>query len=216
MSEIVELVVPSFLDTLYMVVFSTLFSIILGAPLGVFLVLTDEEGLLKMPKINSVIGTIINITRSIPFIILIIVLFPLSRVIVGTTIGKEAAVVPLSIAAAPFVARVVESALKEVNKGVVEAAVSLGASIPQIVLKVLIKEALPGLILGITLTIVNIIGYSAMAGVIGGGGIGDLAVRYGYQRFRTDILIVTVIILVLIVEITQRTGNYLAKKIDRR
>ncbi|CDF57604.1 methionine ABC transporter permease [Thermobrachium celere] len=216
MSEIVELVVPSFLDTLYMVVFSTFFSIILGAPLGVFLVLTDEEGLLKMPKINSVIGTIINITRSIPFIILIIVLFPLSRVIVGTTIGKEAAVVPLSIAAAPFVARVVESALKEVNKGVVEAAVSLGASIPQIVLKVLIKEALPGLILGITLTIVNIIGYSAMAGVIGGGGIGDLAVRYGYQRFRTDILIVTVIILVLIVEITQRTGNYLAKKIDRR
>ncbi|GFR36667.1 methionine ABC transporter permease [Thermobrachium celere] len=212
MSEIVELVVPSFLDTLYMVVFSTLFSIILGAPLGVFLVLTDEEGLLKMPKINSVIGTIINITRSIPFIILIIVLFPLSRVIVGTTIGKEAAVVPLSIAAAPFVARVVESALKEVNKGVVEAAVSLGASIPQIVLKVLIKEALPGLILGITLTIVNIIGYSAMAGVIGGGGIGDLAVRYGYQRFRTDILIVTVIILVLIVEITQRTGIYLAKK----
>jgi len=216
MREILNLVLPSFLDTLYMVVFSTLFSVLLGTPLGIFLVLTDKEGLLKMPKLNSIIGSIINITRSIPFIILIIILFPLSRVIVGTTIGKEAAVVPLSIAAAPFVARVVESALKEVNKGVIEAAVSLGASIPQIVIKVLIKEALPGLILGITLTIVNIIGYSAMAGVIGGGGIGDLAVRYGYQRFRTDILIVTVIILILLVEITQRTGNYFAKKIDRR
>ncbi|SHF18281.1 MULTISPECIES: methionine ABC transporter permease [Caloramator] len=216
MSEILKLVLPSFLDTLYMVVFSTLFSILLGAPLGIFLVLSDKEGLLKMPKLNSIIGSIINITRSIPFIILIILLFPLSRVIVGTTIGKEAAVVPLSIAAAPFVARVVESALKDVNKGVIEAAVSLGASTPQIVFKVLIKEALPGLILGITLTIVNIIGYSAMAGVIGGGGIGDLAVRYGYQRFRTDILIVTVIILILLVEITQRTGNYFAKKIDRR
>ncbi|MBZ4664285.1 MAG: binding-protein-dependent transport system inner rane component [Caloramator sp.] len=216
MIEILNLVLPSFLDTLYMVVFSTLFSVLLGTPLGIFLVLTDKEGLLKMPKLNSIIGSLINITRSIPFIILIILLFPLSRVIVGTTIGKEAAVVPLSIAAAPFVARVVESALKEVNKGVIEAAVSLGASTPQIVFKVLIKEALPGLILGITLTIVNIIGYSAMAGVIGGGGIGDLAVRYGYQRFRTDILIVTVIILILLVEITQRTGNYFAKKIDRR
>ncbi|MCX7694209.1 MAG: ABC transporter permease [Caloramator sp.] len=216
MNEILKLVFPSFLDTLYMVFFSTLFSIILGAPLGIFLVLTDKEGLLKMPNLNSIIGSLINITRSIPFIILIIILFPLSRVIVGTTIGKEAAVVPLSIAAAPFVARVVESALKEVNKGVIEAAVSLGASTPQIVLKVLIKEALPSLILGITLTIVNIIGYSAMAGVIGGGGIGDLAVRYGYQRFRTDVLIVTVIILILLVEITQRTGNYFAKKIDRR
>lgn len=216
MNEILKLVFPSFLDTLYMVFFSTLFSIILGAPLGIFLVLTDKEGLLKMPKLNSIIGSLINITRSIPFIILIIILFPLSRVIVGTTIGKEAAVVPLSIAAAPFVARVVESALKEVNKGVIEAAVSLGASTPQIVLKVLIKEALPSLILGITLTIVNIIGYSAMAGVIGGGGIGDLAVRYGYQRFRTDVLIVTVVILILLVEITQRTGNYFAKQIDRR
>lgn len=216
MSEIIKLVLPSFLDTLYMVFLSTLFSILLGAPLGITLVLTEKDGLINLPKLNTILGTIINITRSIPFIILIIILFPLSRVIVGTSIGKEAAVVPLSIAAAPFVARVVESALKGIDKGIVEAAISLGASTNQIVFKVLLKEALPALVLGITLTMVNIIGYSAMAGVIGGGGIGDLAVRYGYQRFRTDILIVTVVVLVLLVEITQRTGNYIAKKIDRR
>ncbi|MCX7950583.1 MAG: ABC transporter permease [Clostridiales bacterium] len=216
MNEIIKLVLPSFLDTLYMVFLSTLFSILLGAPLGITLVLTEKDGLINMPKLNTILGTIINITRSIPFVILIILLFPLSRVIVGTSIGKEAAVVPLSIAAAPFVARVVESALKEIDKGIVEAAISLGASTNQIVFKVLLKEALPGLVLGITLTMVNIIGYSAMAGVIGGGGIGDLAVRYGYQRFRTDILIATVVVLVLLVEITQRSGNYIAKKIDRR
>lgn len=216
MNEMIKLVFPSFLDTLYMVFLSTLFSILLGAPLGITLVLTEKDGLINMPKLNTILGTIINITRSIPFVILIILLFPLSRVIVGTSIGKEAAVVPLSIAAAPFVARVVESALKEIDKGIVEAAISLGASTNQIVFKVLLKEALPGLVLGITLTMVNIIGYSAMAGVIGGGGIGDLAVRYGYQRFRTDILIATVVVLVLLVEITQRSGNYIAKKIDRR
>lgn len=216
MNEIIKLVLPSFLDTLYMVFLSTVFSILLGAPLGITLVLTEKDGLVNMPKLNAILGTFINITRSIPFVILIILLFPLSRVIVGTSIGKEAAVVPLSIAAAPFVARVVESALKEIDKGIVEAAISLGASTRQIVFKVLLKEALPGLVLGITLTMVNIIGYSAMAGVIGGGGIGDLAVRYGYQRFRTDILIATVVVLVLLVEITQRTGNYIAKKIDRR
>lgn len=216
MNEIIKLVLPSFLDTLYMVFLSTVFSILLGAPLGITLVLTEKDGLVNMPKLNAILGTFINITRSIPFVILIILLFPLSRVIVGTSIGKEAAVVPLSIAAAPFVARVVESALKEIDKGIVEAAISLGASTRQIVFKVLLKEALPGLVLGITLTMVNIIGYSAMAGVIGGGGIGDLAVRYGYQRFRTDILIATVVVLVLLVEITQRTGNYISKKIDRR
>lgn len=216
MSEIVQLVFPSFLDTLYMVFLSTFFSILLGTPLGIVLVLTEKNGLCERPKINAVLSGIINITRSIPFVILIIVLFPLSRFIVGTSIGKEAAVVPLSIAAAPFVARIVESAIKEVDKGVVEAALSLGASTSQIVFKVLIKESLPSLVLGATLTMVNIIGYSAMAGVIGGGGIGDLAIRYGYQRFRTDILIATVLVLIVFVEITQRTGNYIAKKIDRR
>jgi D-methionine transport system permease protein len=199
-----------------MVFFSTLFALILGLPLGIILVITDKGHIYEMPKLNKILGTIINIMRSIPFIILIIAIFPLSRLIVGTTIGSTAAIVPLSIAAAPFVARIIESSLKEVSWGVIEASISVGATIPQIIFKVMIPEALPSLILGVTLTIINILGYSAMAGAIGGGGLGDLAIRYGYQRFQTDVLIATIIILIVIVELVQNIGNFLARKVDKR
>lgn len=211
-----ETIYPSLLETLYMVLFSTLFSIILGLPLGIILVITDKGHLMESPKFNKVLGFVINIMRSLPFIILIIALFPLARLIVGTTIGSTASIVPLSIAAAPFVARVIESSLREVDRGVIEASLSSGATIPQIIFKVMIPESMSSLILGVTLTIINIIGYSAMAGAIGGGGLGDLAIRYGYQRFETDVLIAAMIVLVVVVEVIQVAGNYLARKVDKR
>lgn len=216
LSNMWQTISPSLWETLYMVFFSTLFSVIIGLPLGIILVITDKGHIWENLTINKVLGFIINIMRSLPFIILIIAIFPLSRLIVGTTIGSTAAIVPLSIAAAPFVARVIESSLKEVNWGVIEASLSVGATIPQIIFKVMIPESMPSLILGITLTIINIIGYSAMAGAIGGGGLGDLAIRYGYQRFQTDVLIATIIILIIIVEIVQGAGNYLSKIVDKR
>lgn len=215
-SETWSLVGPELFETLYMVFFSTIFSLILGAPLGIILVITEKGHIWEKPGLNKALGTIVNITRSLPFIILIITLFPLSRLIVGTSIGSTAAIVPLSIAAAPFAARIIESSLKEVSWGVIEASLSLGASVPQIVFKVLLREALPSLILGVTNITINIIGYSAMAGAIGGGGLGDLAIRYGYQRFQTDILIVTIIVLIILVEIIQNSGNLIVKKISKK
>lgn len=214
--NLIQLLIPALGESLYMVFFSTLFSVLIGTVLGVILVITDKGHILERPKTNKVLGSIINVMRSIPFIILIVAIFPLSRLIVGTTIGSTAAIVPLSIAAAPFVARVVESSLKEVSFGIIEASISVGATVPQIIFDVMLPEALPSLILGLTLTIINIIGYSAMAGAIGAGGLGDLAIRYGYQRFQTDVLIATVIVLVIMVEIIQLAGNLLAAKFDKR
>jgi D-methionine transport system permease protein len=216
LAETIILIFRALFETLYMVIFSTLFAIIFGFPIGLVLVLTQKGGLLENLNLNNALNSIINTARSIPFIIMIIILFPLSRIIVGTSIGSTAAIVPLSIAASPFVARIIETSLNEVDKKVIEAAVSLGANIQQIVFKVMVKESLPSLISGITLTIINILGYSAMAGAIGGGGLGDLAIRYGYQRFRTDILIATVIILILFVETIQRMGSKLSRKFDKR
>lgn len=214
--NLIELLIPSIGETLYMVFFSTFFSVLIGTVLGVIVVITENGHILERPMLNSVLGSIINVMRSIPFIILIVAIFPLSRLIVGTTIGSTAAIVPLSIAAAPFVARVVESSLKEVSYGLIEASISVGASVSQIIFNVMLPEALPSLILGLTLTIINIIGYSAMAGAIGGGGLGDLAIRYGYQRFQTDVLIATIIVLIIMVEIIQLAGNLLAAKFDKR
>lgn len=211
-----QLMVQPLWETIYMVFFSTLFSLVIGLPLGIILVITDKGHISENIKLNRILGTIINIMRSVPFIILIIAIFPLSRLIVGTTIGSTAAIVPLSVAAAPFVARVIESSLKEVDWGVIEASIAVGATIPQIIFRVMIPESLSSLILGVTLTIINILGYSAMAGAIGGGGLGDLAIRYGYQRFETDVLIATIIVLIIMVEIIQRIGNFLAKKVDKR
>lgn len=215
-SETWSLVGPSLLETLYMVFFSTFFSLLLGTPLGIILVITEKGHIWEKPGLNKVLSFIVNITRSLPFIILIIILFPLSRLIVGTSIGSTAAIVPLSIAAAPFAARIIEVSIREVNWGVIEASLSLGASVPQIIFKVLIKEAMPSIILGISNITINIIGYSAMAGAIGGGGLGDLAIRYGYQRFQVDILVITIIILVILVEVIQSTGNIIVSKISKK
>lgn len=216
LSGIFSLLLPSLLDTLYMVSLSTLFAVVLGMPLGILLVISDRGHIWEKPNLNRILGFTINIMRSLPFIILIIAIFPLSRLIVGTTIGSTASIVPLSIAAAPFAARVIESSLREVGWGVIEASISSGANIPQIIFRVMIPEAMPSLVLGITLTVISILGYSAMAGAIGGGGLGDLAIRYGYQRFQTDILIATIIILVVLVETIQHTGNLISKKLDKK
>jgi D-methionine transport system permease protein len=197
-----------------MVFFSTFFATLMGFPLGIILVVTEKDGILENEYLYRVLDGVVNVLRSFPFIILMIVLFPLSRVVVGTTIGTTASIVPLAIAAAPFVARVVESALKEVDHGLVEAAVSMGSSPKEIIFKVLVPEALPSLVLGQTLTVINIIGYSAMAGAIGGGGLGDLAVRYGFHRFQTDVLIAAVIVIIVMVQAIQGAGNALARRVS--
>ncbi len=215
--EILELVGESTLQTLIMVFFSTIFSCLLGFPIGVLLCVTEPEtGLSPHPVLNQMLSRIVNILRSFPFIILIILLFPLSRLIVGTSIGTAPTIVPLSIAAAPFVARVIESSLKEVDSGIIQAARAMGSTTMQIIVKVLVPEALPSLVNGITLTIINLIGYSAMAGAVGGGGLGDLAIRYGYQRFRTGIMIASVVVIILMVELLQYLGNKISASIQKK
>ena len=210
-----RLILPATGQTLVMVFFSTLFSLILGFPLGVLLMATsreDQGGITPHRVLNEVMDKIVNVLRSFPFIILMIVLFPLSRLILHTAIGTKATIVPLSIAAAPFVARVVESALKEVDPGVIQAARAMGSTNRQIIVKVLVPEALPSLIDGVTLTIINLIGYSAMAGAIGGGGLGDLAIHYGYQRFRPEVMAVAVIVILVLVQAIQLAGNKLSAR----
>ncbi|MGP1418557.1 MAG: methionine ABC transporter permease [Sphaerochaetaceae bacterium] len=219
MQEIVELVGTAAWQTVIMVFFSTVFSLLIGLPIGVLLCISapEEQGGIKPMKVlNEVLSRLVNVLRSFPFLILMIVLFPLSRVILGRSIGTEATIVPLSIAAAPFVARVMETALKEVDRGVIQAARSMGSTNWQIVIKVLIPEALPSLVSGMTLTIINLIGYSAMAGTIGGGGLGDLAIRYGFQRWRSDVLLGAVIVILLMVELIQVIGNAISAALLRR
>lgn len=211
-----NLVIPSLMETLYMVFFSTIFSLLIGFPLGILLVITERGNIWEKPLLNKILNSIINLLRSFPFLILMILLFPLSALIVGRTIGTTATIVPLAIASAPFVARVMESSLKEVEKGVIELSLSLGATTLQIITKVLLPEALPSIILGITLTIINIIGYSAMAGSIGGGGLGDLAIRFGLYRFQTDIMVVAVLIIVILVQSVQFIGNFLSEKVNKK
>lgn len=210
-----EILLPGLWDTIYMVVLSTLFSVLIGFIPAIILTITDDNGLKPNKFVYKILDFIINLLRSFPFIILMIAIFPLTKLIVGTSIGRDAAIVPLTIGAAPFAARVIESSLKEVDKGIIEAAKSMGASTWQIILKVMLKEAMPSIILGITLTVISIIGYSAMAGTIGGGGLGDIAVRYGYQRFKTDIMIYTVIILIILVQVFQTLGNLIYKKMNK-
>ena len=207
------LVGTSTVQTLLMVLFSTVFSLILGSPIGVLLCITNKNGIMPKPVLNQVLSRIVNVLRSFPFIILMIVLFPLSRIIVGTSIGTAATIVPLSIAAAPFVARIIESALNEVKPELIQAAKAMGSTNMQIITKVLIPEALPALVDGITLTIINLIGYSAMAGAVGGGGLGDLAIRYGYQRFRTEIMIAAVVVILVLVELIQHVGTKISTKL---
>lgn len=214
--DMLALLVKSLWETTYMVAISGLISAFIGIPLGIVLITTDKGHILENIKLNKVLGVIVNAGRSTPFIILMVAIIPLTRLLAGTSIGTTAAIVPLSIAAIPFVARIIEAALKEVDYGVIEAAQAMGASPTEIIRKVLIPEALPAIILGITLTIINLIGYSAMAGTIGGGGLGDLAIRYGYQRFRADIMLITVIILIAQVQIVQSTGDYLSRRLNKK
>lgn len=215
-AQMSQLLLQGTLDTLYMTLASTLIAYLIGIPLGVILVVTRKDGICPAPKTNAVLGTIVNIMRSVPFLILIIVLIPFTRFAVGTSIGATATVVPLIVGAAPFIARMVESSLLEVDAGVVEAAQAMGASPWQIVTKVLLKEAVPSLITGAAIALTTILGYSAMAGAVGGGGLGDLAIKYGYHRYQTDVLLLTLVILIALVQIIQALGNGLAKKIDHR
>ena len=214
--QIVSLLWQSLGETMYMVAVSSFLSAFFGIPLGVLLLVTDKGHILENAAINKPLGAVVNMLRSIPFIILMVAIIPLTRIIAGSSIGTTAACVPLTLAAIPFAGRLVETALKEVPFGLVEAAQSMGASPFQIIYKVLVPEALPTIIDSMTNVIVNLISYSAMAGAIGGGGLGDLAIRYGYQRFRLDGMLATIAILVIVVQLIQSLGNYLARRVNKK
>lgn len=210
------LVGQGFIETIYMTVISTALAYIIGLPLGLVLVVTDKDGIHPIPWLNSLLGMIINFFRSIPFLILLIALTPFTKMVVGTVIGSKAAIVGLWIAAAPFIARMVESSLKEVEIGVVEAAQSMGASPFQIMTKVLLPEAKPSLLVGAAISITTILGYSAMAGIVGAGGLGAIAINYGYYRKQSDIMYVMVILMAIIVLVFQELGMRISKHTDRR
>jgi D-methionine transport system permease protein len=215
-SEMLDLFLSSFGETLLMVGVSGIVGALFGVPLGILLHLTDRSGILPNPGFNRVVGIIVNAVRSIPFIILLVAIIPLTRFFVGSSIGTAAAIVPLTIAAAPFVARLVETALREVDRGLVEAAQAMGASTAQIVFKVLVPEAFPGIVAGLTITFVSLVGYSAMAGAIGGGGLGDLGIRYGYQRFLPEVMLSVVLILIVFVQLVQTLGDALVRRLSHR
>lgn len=203
-------------DTVYMTLISTFFGYVIGLPLGIALTLTDKGGIAPNRTIYHILNIMINITRSVPFLILLILVMPLTKLIVGKTYGSTAAIVPLTLAAAPLIGRMVESSLKEVSQGVIEAAVSMGAKTRTIVFKVLIGEARTSLLVGMTIVLGTVLGYSAMAGVIGGGGLGDIAIRYGYYRYDTPVMLVTLVFIVAIVQLMQGMGAFAAKKLDHR
>ncbi|GGN42448.1 D-methionine transport system permease protein [Actinoplanes campanulatus] len=214
--EIYELLDVGVRETAWMVGVSALLTAVGGLLVGVLLVLTGAGGLLPLRPLNAVLGLIVNVGRSLPFIILLVAVIPFTRVVVGTTIGTDAAIVPLTIGAIPFFARIVESALREVPPDVVAAATAMGATRTRIVGKVLLREALPALVAGLTITVIALVGYSAMAGVVGGGGLGDLAIRYGYQRFETEVMIATVVALVILVQLVQMLGDLLVRRLSHR
>lgn len=214
--QIREMILNGILETLYMTVVSTLFGYVFGLPMGVLLCISDKDGLKPHPVLYKILDFIANIVRSVPFLILLILLIPFTRFLLGKSYGSTATIVPLTVAAIPFIARMVESSLKEVDNGVVEADRAMGAGTMRIILRVLLVEARTSLITGATIAIGTILGYSAMAGAVGGGGLGDIAVRYGYYRYQTDIMIVTVILLIVIVQIFQSVGMLIANRLDRR
>lgn len=214
--QIINLLIQGLGETLQMTAISTIVAMIVGIPLGVVLVITGKGHILSNKAINSTLGAVVNALRSIPFIILMVAIIPLTRLIAGTSIGTTAACVPLTIAAIPFLARLVETSIREINSGVIEAAQAMGASPFQIIRKVLLPEALPTIIDNVTVLIVNLISYSAMAGAIGGGGLGDIAIRYGYQRFQGDVMLATIIILIVLVQLVQSIGDFLSRKVNKR
>lgn len=215
-ADIVNLLLKGTGETLYMVFFSTLISYALGIPIGVILYVTAGGGILENRTVNFITGLIVNIIRSIPFLILLVAILPFTRFIAGTTIGSTATIVPLVVAAAPFVARMTESSLKEVDTGVIEAAKAMGSSPWQIIYKVLLPESKPSMAVGVTIAFATILGYSAMAGFVGGGGLGAIAVNYGYYRYQTDVMLTTIIVLVVLVQIFQELGMYAANRLDKR
>ena len=214
--KLIELLLGGIGETFYMVVVSTLAAYIIGVPLGVLIYVTGDGGIRQNKPVNLVFSFIINVLRSVPFLILLVAILPFTRFVVGTTIGSTASIVPLVVAAAPFVARMVESSLKEVDFGVIEAAKAMGSTDWQIIWKVLLPEARPSLLLGMTIAFATILGYSAMAGFVGGGGLGAIAVNYGYYRYQTGVMLITVALLVAIVQIFQEGGIKLVNRIDRR
>ena len=223
-SAMIKMLIEGTRDTLYMTVLATFFGYLFGLPMGILLMVTDKEGIRPHSKkaqciydmIYKILDVIVNVARSIPFLILLILVIQVTRAIVGKSYGSTATIVPLTIAAAPFIARMVESSLKEVDRGVIEAAQSMGASVGRIIWSVLLVEARTSLLVGVTIATGTILGYSAMAGAVGGGGLGDIAIRYGYYRYQTDVMFVTIIVLVLLVQILQSIGMMLSKKLDRR
>ena len=215
-SAMIDLIAKALGETVYMVAVSMVVATALGVPLGVLLSTTGKGGILEARAFNKTLGAIVNAIRSIPFIILMVAIIPLTRLIVGTAIGTTAAMVPLIIAAVPFIGRQVETSLQEVPYGLVEAALSMGATPLQIIRRVLLPEAMPSIVAQLTTVIISLVGESAMAGAIGGGGLGDLAIRYGYQRFRPDVMIATVVILIILVQLVQFAGNLLAKRLNKK
>ena len=215
-TQILDLIKSGVGETFYMVILSTAFAYLIGVPMGVILNITSPTGIKPNRVINLVVGFITNVIRSVPFLILLVAILPFTRFIVGTTIGSTATVVPLVVAAAPFVARLVESSLKEVDSGVIEAAKAMGSSSWQIIWKVLLAEARPSLLMGGVIAFATILGYSAMAGFVGGGGLGAIAVNYGYYRYKTDVMLITVAVLVVIVQVFQEVGIHIVNRLDKR
>ncbi len=214
--QILALIAQATLDTLQMVAVAAGLGTVLGLPLGVFLATSKRGELFAAPLVNTLLGTLVNATRSTPFIILVVAIIPFTRLIAGTSIGTNAAIVPLTVAATPFIARLIEGAIREVDQGLVEAARSMGATPLQIVRKVLVPEALPAIALGLTLAIVSLIGFSAMVGAVGGGGLGDLGIRYGYQRFMPEVMAAVVAVLIVLVQTVQTVGDHLARRLNKR
>ena len=214
--ELLNLFQTSLIETLWMVGVSAALGTLLGLPIGVLLVVTDRQGLLEHLPFNRVLGVVANAVRSTPFIILLVAVIPFTRWVVGTSIGTAAAIVPLTIAAIPFIARLVETALREVDRGLIEALLAMGATPWQVIRTALIPEAMPGIVAGLTITLVSLIGHSAMAGAIGGGGLGDLGIRYGYQRFLPDVMALVVVVLIVLVQIVQSAGDRLVRRLSHR
>ena len=215
-TDTIMMLVEGTRDTLYMTLMSTLFGYVLGLPMGIILTVTDKDGIRPNAAVYKVLDVIVNILRSVPFLILLILVMPFTKAVVGKTYGSTATIVPLVIAAAPFIARMLESSLKEVDPGVIETAVSMGAGTGTVIWKVMLAEARTSLLVGVTIAIGTILGYSAMAGTVGGGGLGDIAIQYGYYRYETEIMIVTVVVLVVLVQILQSIGMMVSRKLDKR
>jgi D-methionine transport system permease protein len=214
--DLIDLIIQATGESLFMVAVAASLGTLFGLPIGIFLATSRKGELFAAPAANAILGVIVNATRSTPFIILVVAIIPFTRLVAGTSIGSGAAIVPLTIASAPFIARLVEGAIREVDSGLIETASSFGATPLQVVFKVLIPEALPGLVLALTLAVVSLLGYSAMVGAVGGGGLGDLGIRYGYQRFMPDMMLAVVVVLIALVQTVQTAGDYLAKRVNRR